>query len=85
MLLRAEGLFLIIVLGLLFFGLKRLPTSMRDLGKSRRILKAEAQALRDDVPLPPKRTIVVEPDDVAERPAAQGSQTQGSQTQGKQG
>lgn len=82
MLLRAEGLFLIIVLGLLFFGLKRLPTAMRDLGKSRRILKAEAQALRDDVPLPPKRTIVAEPADVAERASAQRSQTQ---TQGKQG
>lgn len=67
MLLRAEGLFLIIALGLLFFGWKRLPTAMRDLGKTRRILKAEAQALRDDVPLPPKRTIAAEPDDVVER------------------
>lgn len=67
MLLRAEGLFLIIVLGLVFFGWKRLPDAMRNLGRTRRILKAEAQALRDDVPVPPKRTIVADPGDVAER------------------
>lgn len=67
MLLRAEGLFLIIVLGLLFFGWKRLPNAMRDLGRTRRILKSEAQALRDDVPVPPKRTIAAEPGDVVER------------------
>ena len=79
MLLRAEGLFLIIVLGLLFFGFKRLPAAMRDLGKSRRILKAEAQALRDDVPLPPKRTVVADPADVAERASAQRVRTQGKQ------
>ncbi len=66
MLLRAEGLFLIIALGLVIFGWKRLPDAMRNLGKSRRILKAEAQALRDDVPLPPKRTIVADPQDVVE-------------------
>lgn len=67
MLLRAEGLFVIIVLGLVFFGWKRLPDAMRNLGKSRRILKAEAQALRDDVPVPPKRTIVADPAEVADR------------------
>lgn len=74
MLLRAEGLFLIIALGLLFFGWKRLPTSLRDLGKTRRILKAEAQALRDDVPVPPKRTITAEPGDVAEHAPKPGKQ-----------
>jgi Sec-independent protein translocase protein TatA len=73
MLLRAEGLFLIIVLGIVFFGWKRLPDAMRNLGKSRRILKAEAQALRDDVPVPPKRTIVADPADVTDRkPGKQG-------------
>ena len=66
MLLRAEGLFLIIVLGLVFFGWKRLPDAMRNLGRTRRILKAEAQALRDDVPMPPKRTIAADPGDVVE-------------------
>ena len=66
MLLRAEGLFLIIALGLVFFGWKRLPDAMRNLGRTRRILKAEAQALRDDVPVPPKRTIMADPGDVVE-------------------
>jgi Sec-independent protein translocase protein TatA len=67
MLLRAEGLFVLIVIGLILFGWKRLPSAVRDLGKTRRILKAEAQALRDDVPPPPKRTIVADPQDVVER------------------
>lgn len=74
MLLRAEGLFLIIVLGLVFFGWKRLPDAMRNLGKTRRILKAEAQALRDDVPPPVKRTIVADPADVTDRTATPGKQ-----------
>ncbi len=69
MFLRAEGLFLLIALGLILFGWRRLPTAMRDLGRSRRILKAEAQALRDDVPLPPKRTVAAEPGEVTERPS----------------
>jgi Sec-independent protein translocase protein TatA len=67
MLLRAEGLFLVVAIGLILFGWKRLPGAMRDLGRARRILKAEAQALRDNVPLPQKRTIVAEPADVTER------------------
>lgn len=67
MLLRAEGLFLLIAIGLILFGWKRLPGAMRDLGKTRRILKAEAQALRDDVPPPRKRTIVADPAEVVER------------------
>ena len=67
MLLRAEGLFLLVVVGLVLFGWKRLPGAMRDLGRARRILKAEAQALRDNVPPPRKRTIVADPADVAER------------------
>jgi hypothetical protein len=66
MLLRAEGLFVLIAIGLILFGWKRLPGAMRDLGKTRRILKAEAQALRDDVPPPPKRTIVADPEDVVD-------------------
>lgn len=74
MLLRAEGLFLIIVLGVVFFGWKRLPDAMRNLGKTRRILKAEAQALRDDVPPPPKRTIVADPADVTDRTSTPGKQ-----------
>jgi sec-independent protein translocase protein TatA len=67
MLLRAEGLFLLIAIGLILFGWRRLPNAMRDLGRTRRILKAEAQALRDNVPPPSQRTIVADPADVAER------------------
>jgi Sec-independent protein translocase protein TatA len=64
---RAESLVLIVALGAIVFGWRRIPGAMRDLGKARRILKSEAQALRDDVPLPPKRTITVDPADVVER------------------
>jgi len=67
MLLRAEGLTLLVAIGLVLFGWKRLPGAMRDLGRTRRILKAEVQALRDDVPPPEKRTIVADPADVTER------------------
>jgi Sec-independent protein translocase protein TatA len=63
---RAESLVLIVVLGAIVFGWRRLPGAMRDIGKARRILKSETQALRDDVPLPPKRTITVDPADVVE-------------------
>lgn len=64
---RVESLVLLVVLGSLVFGYKRIPGAMRDLGKTRRILKSEVQALRDDVPPPIKRVIVAEPDDVVER------------------
>lgn len=67
MLLRAEGLFLVVAIGLILFGWKRLPGAMRDLGRARRILKAEAQALRDNVPPPQKRVIVADPADVTDR------------------
>ena len=67
MLLRTESLFLIIVAGLLLYGWKRLPGSMRDLGRARRILKSEAQALRDDVPLPKRRVVEARPEDVVAR------------------
>ena len=67
MLLRTESLFLIIMVGLLLFGWKRLPGAMRDLGKARRILKSEAQALRDDVPLPKRRVVEAQPEDVLAR------------------
>jgi Sec-independent protein translocase protein TatA len=67
MLLRTEGLFLIIVVGLVLYGWRRLPGSMRDLGKARRILKSEAQALRDDVPPPKRRVVEAGPEDVVAR------------------
>ncbi|WP_034269605.1 twin-arginine translocase TatA/TatE family subunit [Actinospica robiniae] len=67
MLLRTESLFLIVVVGLLLYGWKRLPGAMRDLGRARRILKSEAQALRDDVPLPKRRVVEARPEDVVAR------------------
>ncbi|MBR7833649.1 twin-arginine translocase TatA/TatE family subunit [Actinospica durhamensis] len=67
MLLRTESLFLIVVVGLLLFGWRRLPGAMRDLGRARRILKSEAQALRDDVPLPKRRVVEARPEDVVSR------------------
>jgi hypothetical protein len=63
---RVESLVVIVALGLVAFGWRRLPGAMRDLGKARRILKSEAQALRDDVPVPPRRTIVADPADVTD-------------------
>jgi Sec-independent protein translocase protein TatA len=66
---RVESLVSLVVLGLIVFGRGRLPTAMRDLGKARRILKAEAQALRDGVPLAPPRTIVADPGDVTRHDA----------------
>jgi Sec-independent protein translocase protein TatA len=67
MLLRTESLFLIILVGLLLYGWRRLPGAMRDLGRARRILKSEAQALRDDVPLPRRRVVEAGPEDVVTR------------------
>ena len=67
MLLRTESIFLIVIVGLLLFGWKRLPGAMRDLGRARRILKSEAQALRDDVPLPRRRVVEARPEDVVTR------------------
>jgi Sec-independent protein translocase protein TatA len=67
MLLRTESLFLIITAGLLLFGWRKLPGAMRDLGKARRILRSEAQALRDDVPPPKRRVVEAGPEDVVAR------------------
>lgn len=62
-----EALFLIVVVGLLLYGWKRLPGAMRDVGKARRILKAESQAMRDEVPLPKRRVVEAGPEDVVAR------------------
>ena len=67
MVLSPESLFLIVVAGLLLYGWKKLPGALRDLGKARRILKAETQALRDDVPLPKRRVVEAKPEDVVVR------------------
>lgn len=43
---------ILVVLLLVVFGSKRLPDSARSLGRSMRILKAEAKGLKDDEPSP---------------------------------
>lgn len=53
----ADSLVLIAIVVIICYGWRRLPGAMRDLGRARRILKSEVQAARDEVPLPPKRTI----------------------------
>ncbi|AUG76206.1 preprotein translocase subunit TatA [Kitasatospora sp. MMS16-BH015] len=42
------AILVIVVLALLLFGAKKLPELARNLGKSARILKSEAKALRED-------------------------------------
>jgi sec-independent protein translocase protein TatA len=46
--LRPWHVIVIVVLAVLLFGAKRLPDAARSLGRSMRILKAEAQGLKDD-------------------------------------
>ena len=66
---RAESFTLIILIGMVAFGYKRIPETLRNIRKSRQILKSETQALRDDVPLPKNRVIVAEPGDVVQDPS----------------
>lgn len=48
------GFVIVLLVALVVFGAKRLPDSARALGRSMRILKAEAKGLReDDVASPP--------------------------------
>jgi Sec-independent protein translocase protein TatA len=61
---RAESIMMIIIIAMVAFGYRRIPETLRNLRKSRQILKAESQALRDDVPLPPDRVVVAEPGEV---------------------
>ena len=48
------GFVIVLLVALVVFGSKRLPDSARSLGRSMRILKAEAKGLKDDdVPIQP--------------------------------
>lgn len=47
-LLERPGVLIVVVLGILIFGAKRLPEAARSLGRSARILKAETKGLSDD-------------------------------------
>jgi sec-independent protein translocase protein TatA len=46
--LEKPGVVIVILLAIVVFGAKRLPDSARALGRSMRILKAEAKGLKDD-------------------------------------
>ena len=46
--LEKPGVVIVILLAIVVFGAKRLPDSARALGRSMRILKAEAKGLRED-------------------------------------
>lgn len=62
-----ELLLLLILVAIVVYGYRRIPGAVRDFGKARRIFKSEMQAMRDDVPVPRKRVIVAEPEDVVDR------------------
>ena len=47
-LLERPGFLIVMLIGILIFGAKRLPDSARALGRSMRILKAETKGLTDD-------------------------------------
>jgi sec-independent protein translocase protein TatA len=88
---RGYEIIILAVIVLLLFGAKRLPDSARALGKSLRILKSEAKAMREDggstagqgsseQPAAAPRTIKAAPGDSADaRPVAEQekSTTQG--------
>ncbi|MER7488267.1 Sec-independent protein translocase subunit TatA [Streptomyces sp. NPDC126497] len=84
----APELILILVVVILLFGAKKLPDMARSLGKSARILKSEAKAMKEDkssAPADPpapgeepsaQRTIQAAPGDVtSSRPVAEPTDT----------
>jgi sec-independent protein translocase protein TatA len=84
--LGAPEIVLILVVIVLLFGAKKLPDMARSLGKSARILKSEAKAMKSDgastAPADPpaseqsQRTIQASPGDVASsRPVAETTDT----------
>ena len=80
---------LILLVVVLLFGAKKLPDMARSLGKSARILKSEAKAMKSDDSVPaepgtaaqeqaPTRTIQAAPGDTASaRPVAEPERTTG--------
>lgn len=60
--LEKPGVVIVLLVALVVFGSKRLPDSARSLGRSMRILKAEAKGLKDDdVAVAPVVPVVVAP------------------------
>ncbi|NJP45930.1 Sec-independent protein translocase subunit TatA [Actinacidiphila epipremni] len=51
--LKPFEILLILLVVVLLFGAKKLPDMARSLGKSARILKSEAKAMKNDDPTPP--------------------------------
>ena len=66
--LEKPGVVIVLLVALVVFGSKRLPDSARALGRSMRILKAEAKGLKDDDK--PTTTEVTQLPSVAEVPPA---------------
>ncbi|MYR41426.1 Sec-independent protein translocase subunit TatA [Streptomyces sp. SID5910] len=85
--LGAPEIILILVVIVLLFGAKKLPDMARSLGKSARILKSEAKAMKDDKSAAPadppnpeqaanQRTIQAAPGDVtSSRPVTEPTDT----------
>jgi sec-independent protein translocase protein TatA len=64
--LEKPGVVIVLLVALVVFGSKRLPDSARALGRSLRILKAEAKGLRDD----DKKSDDAEPKSTGQTPQA---------------
>ena len=62
-------LLIVAIVVIVLFGSRKLPDTARALGKSMRILKSEAKAMKDEGDHPAAPT-VVEPTDVPRGPAA---------------
>ncbi|MFE7855813.1 Sec-independent protein translocase subunit TatA [Streptomyces sp. NPDC057403] len=63
-------LLIVAIVVIVLFGSKKLPDTARALGKSMRILKSEAKAMKDEGPAAPTAHTVVEPTEVGKEAAA---------------
>jgi sec-independent protein translocase protein TatA len=58
---RGFELFILILLVVVLVGAKRVPEALRNVGMSLRIIRSEARDLRDNVPVPKKRLVSLDP------------------------
>ncbi|MFI9827419.1 Sec-independent protein translocase subunit TatA [Streptomyces sp. NPDC051913] len=66
-------LLIVAIVVIVLFGSKKLPDTARALGRSMRILKSEAQAMKDDPAAPePVRQTAATPETPVEPPVAAG-------------
>ena len=63
-------LLIVAIVVIVLFGSKKLPDTARALGKSMRILKSEAKAMKDEAPAGTPAQTVVEPTEVTKGAAA---------------